>query len=82
MKAALEIGATVEIRESRRKHYEGILADGDMVGLVVTKVSQTKVVAETTTGTRLVLSRGHVAIQEVAAKPAKDEETEAVAAEA
>ena len=80
-KPKLDVGSTVEIREARRKHYEGILADEDMVGLCITKVSNSKVVAETVSGTRLVLARGHVAITAAPEEPTEEAEEKAAPTE-
>lgn len=62
-KASIQIGSTVAIRDNQRASYEGVLTDEDMINLTVTKIAKTRIVAETASGSSLVLQRGHLILE-------------------
>lgn len=53
-------GMRVDVRDTARKSYEGLVDDGDLVGLTVVVVHSGKVKAKTAKGETLFFPRGHI----------------------
>lgn len=66
-KLQIEAGATVDIAERARKHYEDLLDADEMTNLKVTKIKGSKIAVLTEeSATRLFIPRGHLVVTKAA----------------